>query len=316
VRFSGAATATIPAGRDRLSDPVKLTFHQFQELAISVTVTGAIVHPIEHFNTRQTNYLSPAGSGNLAASVSAAGFTTKLPSRGWYFLDGLEVSAPARTGAMVAFGDSITDGFQGQKSPLVEELSTINTNGRYPDDLQRRITAAGIPLSVLNAGISGNRLLQGPPGIFGPSGLARFRADGLAEPGVTDVIVLEGINDIGQTPGITARQIINGYKQLIHQAHAAHIAIQLGTLTPSGGTIMASYGDPAANTLRTAVNHWIRTQRLSNGIIDFDAAVRDPAHPSRIDPRYDGSDHLHFSLAGYRAMAQAVGRKLLRTRRT
>ena len=98
------------------------------------------------------------------------------------------------------------------------------------------------PLSVLNAGISGNRVLQGPPSIFGPSGLGRFRADALSEPGVADVIVLEGINDIGQTPGITAAQLINGYKRIIHQAHAAHIAIQLGTLTPSGATSIPSYG--------------------------------------------------------------------------
>ena len=315
VRFSGASTVSIPAGRDVLSDPVKIRFHAFQELAISVTVSSTIAHPTEHYDTRQTNYLTPAGSGNHAANISGAAFTTTLASSGWYFLDGLDVIAPARTGAVVTFGDSITDGFQGNKSPLVEELSTINKNGRYPDDLQRRITRADVPLSVLNAGISGNRVLQGSPSIFGPSGLSRFRADALSKSGVTDVIVLEGINDIGQTPGITAAQLINGYKQLIHQAHAARIAIQLGTLTPSGGTINPSYGGAAANGLRNTVNHWIRTQRLSNGIIDFDAEVRDPGYPSRINPIYDGSDHLHFNLAGYRAMARAVNLKLLRTPR-
>ncbi len=313
VRFSGASTVSIPAGRDVVSDPVALRFHAFQELAISVTVRGTVAHPTEHYSTRQTNYLAPAGSGNHAADTAGAAFTTTLVSSGWYFLDGLDVIAADRTGAVVTFGDSITDGFQGDKTPLVEQLATINTNGRYPDDLQRRITRAGVPLSVLNAGISGNRVLQGPPSIFGPSGLSRFHADALSQPGVTDVIVLEGINDIGQTAGITAAQLISGYTRLIHQAHAAHVAIQLGTLTPSGGTIIPSYGDATANTLRTAVNHWIRTQHLSNGIIDFDAAVRDPGDPSRIDPIYDGSDHLHFNLAGYRAMARAVNLKLLRT---
>lgn len=313
VRFSGASIVSIPAGRDRLSDPVKLSFHQFQELAISVTISGTIAHPTEHFGTRQTNYLSPVGSGNHTANASAGPFTTTLTSSGWYFLDGLDVTAPARTGAVVTFGDSITDGYQGNMSPVVEELSTINTNGRYPDDLQRSISRAGVPLSVLNAGISGNRLLQGPPSIFGPSGLSRFRDDALSKPGVTDVIVLEGINDIGQTPGITALEVINGYQRLIHQARAAHIAIQLGTLTPSGGTIIPSYGDAAANILRNTVNHWIRSQHLSNGIFDFDATLRDPTDPSRIDPAYDGSDHLHFNLAGYSAMARAVKLKLLRT---
>lgn len=312
LRFSGASTVLIPAGHDVLSDPARLSFRSFQELAISVAVKGSIVHPTEHFGTRQTNYLTSAGSGDHAIDTSAAAFTTKLVSTGWYFLDGLDVIAPTRTGAVVTFGDSITDGFQGNRSPVTEQLSTINTNGRYPDDLQRRISQTGVPLSVLNAGISGNRVLQGPPSIFGPSGLARFRTDALSKSGVTDVIVLEGVNDIGQTSGLTAAQLINGYKRLIHKAHAARVAIQLGTLTPSGGTIVPSYGDAAANALRNTVDRWIRTQRLSDGVIDFDAAVRDPRNPSIINPPFDGSDHLHFSLAGYRAMARAVNPSVLR----
>ncbi len=210
-------------------------------------------------------------------------------------------------GRSLAFGDSITDGFQGTLTPLNENLSTIDTNGRYPDDLQRRLLAAHIPLSVLNAGISGNRVLQdGQIPMFGPAAITRFRLDALSESGVTDVIVLEGINDIGQTNGITAQQLIDGYENLIAQAHQARLKIELGTLTPSGGTVVPAYGDAAANQLREQVNAWIRSQRLSDGVIDFDAAVRDPSDPSRIYPPYDGGDHLHFDLAGYQAMANAV----------
>jgi lysophospholipase L1-like esterase len=119
------------------------------------------------------------------------------------------------------------------------------------------------------------------------------------------VIDLEGINDVGQTSGLAAQQLENGDRQLIREAHAAGIKIQLGTLTPSGGTTIATYGDAAANQLRQQVNRWIRSQRLSDGAVDFDAAVRDPADVSRIDPPDDGSDHLHFSFAGYQAMANA-----------
>ncbi len=311
VRFSGARMVTLPPGRDRLSDPVDLTFTPFRELVVSITVRGTAAHPTEHYTTRQTNYLTASDSGDEAGQTSGTAFTTTLEASGWYFLDGLDVVAPRRIGAVVTFGDSITDGFQGHLSPVVEDLSAVNQNGRYPDDLQRRIVRARLPLSVLNAGISGNRVLQNGA-LFGPSGVSRFRQDALAQAGVKDVIVLEGINDIGQTTGITAAELIDGYKRLIQAARAAHISIQLGTLTPSGGTVISTYGDAAANSLREAVNHWIRTQHLSNGIIDFDAAVRDPSDPSRLKPAEDGSDHLHFNLTGYRALADAVPLALLR----
>lgn len=153
-------------------------------------------------------------------------------SSGWYFLDGVEVLASGRTGAVVTFGDSITEGDQGNSSPIEQ-----SAEGGYPDDLQRRLISAHIQLSVLNAGIIGNRALQnGLTPQQGPSGLSRFRLDALGQAGVTDVIVLEGINDIGQTSGLAAQQLENGDRQLIGDAHAAGIKIQLGTLTPSGGT--------------------------------------------------------------------------------
>jgi len=306
VTFAGRSTATIPAGAEAVSDPVGLSFHAFEDLAVSVYVPGTIKYPTEHFTTRQTSYMSPPGSGDHAAAISGSAFTRKTTgpySTGWYFLDGVEVRAPGSTGAVVAFGDSITDGYQATRSGR-EVLSTIDTNGRYPDDLQRRLIAAKLPLSVLDAGISGNQLLRTGLPLFGPPGLSRFGTDALAQAGVSDVIVLEGINDISTKA--TVSQLIAAYEKLITEAHEAGVAIQLGTLTPTGGAASPAYASTAATSVRQQVNQWIRTQHFSDGVVDFDAAVRDPADPLRIDPPYDGSDDVHFSPAGYRALAGAV----------
>jgi lysophospholipase L1-like esterase len=296
----------LPAGADAVSDPVALRFGAFSDLAVSVFVPEAVRNPDEHFSTRQISYLSPRESGDHAPQSSAAAFTEKTTgttSTGWYFLDGVDVLAPGSTGAVAAFGDSITDGYQATRSGS-EQLDTIDTNGRYPDDLARRLIAARIPLSVINAGIGGNQLLRSGLPTYGPSGLSRFDLDALAQAGVTDVIVLEGINDIAI--GATAKQLIAAYEQLISSAHAAGVAIQLGTLTPTGGAPTRAYADAAATSVRAQVNDWIRTQHYSDGIVDFDAAVRDPSDPGMIRPAYNGGDDLHFSLAGYRALADAV----------
>lgn len=310
VTFAGGhATVTIPSGATAVSDSVELSFQPFQDLVVSVFVPGQVKYPDEHLITRQTSYVSPRDSGDHAADAGGSAFTEKttgLFSSGWYFLDGLDVRAPGRTGAVVAFGDSITDGEQAERRPAREQLATIDTNGRYPDDLARRLLAATVPLSVLNAGISGNELLHSGLPVVGPSGLSRFGFDALAQAGVTDVIVLEGINDIARTPPATASQLIVAYEQLITQAHRAGVAIQLGTLTPTGGAASVAYADAAAASVREQVNEWIRTQRYSDGIVDFDAAVRDPHDPSQITPAYNGGDDVHFNLAGYRAMAAAV----------
>jgi lysophospholipase L1-like esterase len=306
LTFGGSSSVAIPAGGDVVSDPVELPFAAFQDLAISVYVPGAVKDPAEHFSTRQTSYLSPSGSGDHAAQNGGSAFTQKTTgaaSTGWYFLDGVDVAAPGTTGAVVAFGDSITDGYQAKRNGD-EQLSTIDTNGRYPDDLARRLIVAKISLSALNAGIGGNQLLRSGLPDYGPSGLSRFGLDALGQAGVTDVIVLEGINDIAA--GATASQLITAYEQLITDAHNAGVAIQLGTITPTGGTPLAAYADAAATSVRDQVNQWIRTQAFSDGIVDFDAAVRDPADPNMIDPAYNGGDDIHFNLAGYRALAGAV----------
>jgi lysophospholipase L1-like esterase len=306
VTFGGRPTVVIQAGSDAVSDPVKLSFGPFRDLAVSLYVPGAVMNPDEHFSTRQTSYLTPRGSGDQTAQISSPAFAPTATdgfSTGWYFLDGVDVRAPGATGAVVTVGDSITDGFQGT-SASKEDLSTIDTNGRYPDDLERRLEAAGIPLSVLNAGISGDELLASGLPTFGPGGLARFGTDALAQAGVTDVIVLEGINDVAR--GATTSRLIAAYEQLISRAHAAAVAIQLGTLTPAGRSRQPAYAAVAPNGVREQVNQWIRTQHFSDGIVDFDAAVRDPKDPNAISPAYDGGDGLHLSLAGYEAMARAV----------
>jgi lysophospholipase L1-like esterase len=306
VTFGGRPSVVIPVGADAVSDPVNLPFSAFRDLAVSVYVPEAVKYPDEHFSTRQTSYLSPSGSGDAAAQTGSSAFTEKTTgasSTGWYFLDGVDVEAPGKTGAVVTFGDSLTDGYQATRSGT-EQLSTIDTNGRYPDDLARRLIAAKIPLSVLNAGIGGNQLLRSGLPTYGPSGLSRFALDALARAGVTDVIVLEGINDIAV--GAKASQLIAAYEQLISSAHAAGVAIQLGTLTPTGGTPSVAYADAAAISTRAQVNQWIRTQHYSDGIVDFDAAVRDPHDPGMLNPAYNGGDDLHLDLAGYRALADAV----------
>jgi lysophospholipase L1-like esterase len=306
VSFGGRSTVVLQPGADAVSDAVSLRFGPFRDLAVSLYVPGVVTRPDEHFSTRQTSYLTPRGSGDQTAQISSPAFAPTATdgfSTGWYFLDGVDVRAPGPTGAVVTLGDSITDGFQAT-SANKEDLSTIDTNGRYPDDLERRLEAAGIPLSVLNAGISGDELLASGLPTFGPGGLARFGPDVLAQAGVTDAIVLEGTNDIAR--GASAGRLIAAYEQLISRAHAAGVAIQLGTITPAGRARQAAYAAASSGGVRDQVNQWIRTQHFSDGIVDFDAAVRDPKDPNAISPAYDGGDGLHLSLAGYEAMARAV----------
>jgi lysophospholipase L1-like esterase len=308
VRFGGRRVVRIPAGADVVSDPVRLRFAAFQDLAVSVYVAGSIAHPTEHLVTRQTSYLTPPGSGDHVSDRIGEAFTGLTAvggySTGWYFLDGIDVRAARRVGAVVALGDSITDGFESNENALTESPAGLNQNGRWPDDLARRLLRAHRQLSVLNAGISGNRVLMGNP-LFGPSALTRLQDDVIDEAGVRDVIVLEGINDIGLSPSPSPSSIIGGLKRAVVRLRAAHLHVLLGTLTPAEGTPLTSYGGVAANGQREQVNHWIRSQHMVQ-VVDFDKAVRDPRHPDRLFPRYDDGDHLHLSLAGYRAMAAAV----------
>lgn len=298
LTFSGAASASIPPGALLISDPVALTVPRQADLAIDLYVpddTAASPSPLTiHTASRQTSYLSAAGKHLGVRELPGA-----TPTTSWFFLSRVDVAAPAGAHALAAFGDSITDGFN----------STVDTNNRWPDHLSRRAAAAGLPLGILNLGIDGNRVLADGAGV---SALARFDRDVLAQAGVTHVFVLEGINDLGlpnlfkDGPRPTAAQLIAGHRQLIARARAKGLKIFASTLLPYEGTTFPGYFTPEGEAIRQEFNGWMRTSKEYDGVVDFDAIVRDPKQPSRILPSLDSGDHLHPSDAGYKAMADAL----------
>jgi len=300
VTFGGSPSARIPAGQQVLSDPVGIRVAALQDLAVSVFLPGRTGRATLHTDAQQVNWVSAAG--DHAAEAGSGAFTAGIPS--WYYVSGLLVRSPAAVGTVVAFGDSITDGVG----------STIDGNGRWPNDLARRLDGlAGPTLAVADEGIGGNRVLTGSR-CCGASALARFTRDVLDQPGVRDIIVLEGINDIGFSAGppshaeVSPAQMIAGYEQLIARAHARGVRIFGATLPPFQG---AGYYTPAGEATREAVNTWIRTSGAFDGVVDFDAAMRDPANPLRLSSAYDSGDHLHPNDAGYQAMADAINLQML-----
>jgi lysophospholipase L1-like esterase len=313
VTFHGGREVSVAAGQDVVSDPVGFPVKAFTPLAVSIYVPGLQDAPTKHWNANATSFYSPPFAGNSTEETSNIG--VPLETKAWFFVDGVDVEAPDRTQAVVAFGDSITDGLVAASVASLPASSEVaDKNGRYPDGLQHRLIRAGIPVSVVNAGIGSNRLLSDGNGQFlGPTGLRRFQADALDQAGVTGVLLLEGINDLGIPPATTtADQLIAGFEQAIEAAHRAGKKIWLGTIMPASnalfdGTLLA----PQSETYRQQVNTWIRTQTKADGIVDFDAVMRDPSNPSVLDPAYAGPDNLHPNLVGYQAMADAVDLDLL-----
>ena len=313
VTFGGAARVTVPKGADIVSDPVRMSFARFQKLLVSVHVVGSPGPATQHGIAEQTTWQTAPLSGNHTADLTGSGFvpvpllkTAPTLPQSIPYLTGVDVLAPRSTGAVVTMGDSITDGTEAEVVPFLLSADNVDRFVSYPDQLANRIAAAGLPFSVANAAISGNMLLKNAVvPIFGPSGLSRFGRDALDRSGATTVILLEGINDIGQLYA-SRDALVAGYTRAIQAAHDRGLRIILGTLTPMAGTLQPPAYGPLGEPTRLAVNTWIRSQRLSDGVIDFDKAVRDPDQPSRILPAYDGGDHLHFSAAGYKAMAAAV----------
>ncbi|GAB2962458.1 SGNH/GDSL hydrolase family protein [Saccharothrix stipae] len=307
LTFGGRTSTTLPPGTPLLSDPVALRVAADSDLVISIHLPQRTPATTVHAFPFQDGYVA---AGNVTGRTD---ITPTAVLGKWHFLTGVSVSGKGKPGStVVAFGDSITDGAE----------TTRGANRRWPDFLARRFAAEPRlrHLGVVNAGISGNRLLHDPnppaghpaeayAAYFGQAALRRFDRDVLAQPGVGHVVVLLGVNDLGH-PGtsaplsekVTAQDIIGAHRQLIARAHAQGLRIYGGTITPFRADTFGFYS-PENEAARQAVNHWIRTGGEYDTVIDFDRAIRDPHQPDRLLPAYDSGDHLHPNDAGMAAMA-------------
>jgi lysophospholipase L1-like esterase len=302
LKFNGSPTITIPAGALVVSDPVTLNVPALRDLAVSLYLPENVAATTQHSVGLQTTYIS--ASGDFTGAVIEPTTTTQS----YYFLTGVEVTASDRARAIVTLGDSVTDGFG----------STPDTNQRWPNLLAERLQLhwATSRITVLNAGVSGNRVLHD---FVGTSALARLDRDALVQTGVKYVIVGEGNNDF-LIPGlignpaevVTVAQVIQAHSQMIDRAHALGLRIYGTTLTPVEGYPFPGFWTPDLEAKRQAVNHWIRTGRAYDAVIDFDKLLRDPSHPSRLLPAYDSGDHLHPNDGGYSTMADAIDLSLFR----
>ncbi|PSJ43055.1 GDSL family lipase [Sphingomonas deserti] len=296
LTFGGRASITVPAGADYLSDPVALAVPPLSHLAVSLYLPEAPSQQTSHPGSRATSYLlhgNAVGAGDMPGAKTVAH---------WYQLAAVEVDTAPGSSAIVALGDSITDGYGVQP----------DTDLRWPDHFARRLqdNARTRLFSVLNHGIGGNRLLA--DGV-GPNAMARFER-AIAQPGVSHVLILEGVNDLG-TLGrdgggaeayrdLSDRMIV-AYAQMVRAARARGVRAIGATIMPYGGSDYYRLTEPS-EAARQAVNAWIRSPGNFDGVVDFDAIMRDPTNPQRLRPDVDSGDHLHPSLAGYRKMADAV----------
>jgi lysophospholipase L1-like esterase len=291
LKFSGNESTIVPPGALVVSDPVNLEFASFSDLAISLYLPKNTGSPTNHMMGLHTAYIS---KGNVTAS-EVMPEPTKTYSYLW--LTGIDILAPPDAGAIVALGDSITDGF----------ATTVDGNAAWPTLLAKRLAAHKTTrnMAVLNQGISGNQVVRDGAGV---SALARFDRDVLGRPGVKWVILLEGINDInirGRSTGtgtLTSEELIAGYRQIIERAHMHGIRVVGATLMPEEGVPTAS---ERGEEIRQAVNRWIRAKGNFDAVVDFDLVVQDKSHPARINPAFDPGDHIHPNDAGNKAMAEA-----------
>ncbi|QQQ73604.1 SGNH/GDSL hydrolase family protein [Saccharothrix sp. 6-C] len=292
MTFKGRRDVTVPAGREVFSDPVRLDVQALSTLLVSAYLPDATGPLTNHPFTAQGNYLA---SGDRTTALSGGFQDTPC----WMVVDGVDV-APARrvAGTVVAFGDSITD----------TANTTGNANRRWPDFLARRLDAVpGRTLSVVNAGLGGNRLIADRDEPFwGVAGVTRVRRDVLSQTGVKAMILLEAVNDIGYSA--SAEDLIAGHRDVIAQARAAGVKVYGGTILPFKGSFIWTQEREA--TWRT-LNDWIRTSGEFDGVVDFAAATGVPGDPATLNPAYDSGDHLHPNDAGTRAMADAVDLAML-----
>jgi lysophospholipase L1-like esterase len=303
VTFGGRSSVTIPAGAPVLSDPVEFPVANGAEISVSLYFPKRVTAPTRHGLALKRAVVSPRGDHTRAEKIEPVAV-----SESSVLLSAVLVPAPLSRRLVVAFGDSVIDG----------DGSTVDADRNWPSNLARRLgkTSDGSQVAVVNAGIAGNRLLGDG---YGVSALARFDRDALALPGVTHVVLLEGLNDIA-FPGATLNgrlladpadartpgDVIGAYRQLIARAHASGVKLIGATLTPFEGAELPGYYSESKESMRLAINKWIRTSGAFDAVIDFDAVLRDPDHPSRVLPRFASEDHLHPNDAGYQAMADAI----------
>lgn len=306
LTFAGKLAAVIAPGGTLASDPVAFEVPAFADLAITLNLPGTAEATTNHFLAMQTSYVSAPGSASVATFAAAK--TIGI----WPFLTAVDVIPRGEATAVVVFGDSTADG----------DGSTANANRRWPDYLARRLagSAGARQFGVLNLGIIGNRLLRDSPGgasefgdALGKSGLERFARDALGQAGVGYVVVRLGINDIGFPGSLTgaetppsAAELIGAHRQLAAAAHSRGIRVIAVTLTPFGGTSTPGYFSAPKEGVRQELNAWMRTAPEFDGVIDADAALRDPADPSRLLAMYDSGDHVHPGDAGNERLAAAT----------
>jgi lysophospholipase L1-like esterase len=301
VTFNGRTGVTIPPGAYMMSDPVALKVEAVSDLAVSVFAAGSA--PLTTVHDIQRGVLYTA-SGSLAAAEQLPEAKTDIGiGNAFPWLAEIEVVAPKNRGVIVTFGDSITDGYG----------IPPDSGGTWPDVLSARLREAKVPLNVVNAGISGNRMFHhGTWARFGEGGLSRFDRDVLMQPNVTAVVILLGINDLGHAGGpetaehISVNQFIDGLSQVAARAHDRGIRVYAATLTPFKGTVFEGYYSDEKEARRVAVNTWIRQAKVFDGVFDFDKALEDPARPGWLLPAYDLGDHLHPNAAGAAAMAASI----------
>jgi lysophospholipase L1-like esterase len=300
LTFGGKRWVVLAPGALVYSDPIEYAVAAQADLAVSLYVAGDSGPTTAHAIGMRKAWLAP---GDQAAAEQLSGSTTEFLSYLW--LAGIDVLADDKAATIIAFGDSITDGFS----------TTVDADRAWPAVLARRLAARkGAPRAVINMGISGNRVLKEGAG---SSALARFDRDVLARPGAKWVLLLEGINDIGfsaiaglpASEKVTAEEIIAGYRLLIGRARQHGLTIIGGTLTPFEGVNTYT---AAGEQMRQDVNQWIRDSGEFDAVVDFDKATRDPAAPTKLRAAYDSGDHIHPNDAGNAAMAEAIDLALFR----